>query len=59
MKKLTGKSRYRTSWCGQIILQVEVHDRWFIMFKGWQEKTVWRDATVKDLSVMTNWESRR
>ena len=42
----TGNTRYRISWLGKVILQVEVYKNWDIMTDC---KTLWRDATKKDV----------
>lgn len=42
----TGNTRYRISWLGKVILQIEVYKDWDIMTDC---KTVWRDATKKDV----------
>ncbi len=53
--KLTGKTRYRTSWRGKIILQVEEAgeriecDRFDVMHIPY---TAWRDARIEDLSCI-------
>lgn len=39
---LTGKTRYRTTWRGKVVLQVEEAGRW---------GNTWRDATLADITT--------
>lgn len=54
-QKLTGNTRYRTSWFGKLILQVE-EDRWNteILKDPTGPKTQWRDALEHDLLALSN-----
>lgn len=46
-KTLTGKMRYRTTWTGRMVLQVECGDR------------TWRDAKVFDMADLSPYTSIR
>lgn len=55
--KLTGRTRYRTSWSGKLILQVEygyVHitDLSGSGYYDYDNVTKWRDAKVEDLAIV-------
>lgn len=53
MCKLTGKVRYRTTWRGKLILQVEESFSRSRYPDDTYEYTAWRDATVSDMVVTT------
>lgn len=53
MIKLTGKVRYRTTWRGKLILQVEESLSTSRYPDDIHEYTAWRDATVSDMIVTT------
>lgn len=52
MSGLTGRTRYRVTWWGTLVLQVEayVHRPGVICFDPWVE-TEWRDARCEDFNV--------
>lgn len=55
--KLTGRTRYRsTPILGRLVLQVEVECRagGDPMMGGGGVKRLWRDATVKDISALSD-----
>lgn len=49
-EKLTGKTRYRKSIFGKLILQVEI-TYYDDMPHGGMDRTIWRDAKVTDLQL--------
>lgn len=54
--KLTGRTRYRTTWRGKLILQVECSCDHSADLNGsgyydFWTTTYWRDATFADISV--------
>lgn len=51
MSKLTGNIRYRTTWRGKMILQVEESLSASRYPDDTYEYTAWRDATVSDMVV--------
>lgn len=53
MSKLTGRVRYRTTWRGKLILQVEESLSTARYPDDTHEYKDWRDATVSDMVVAT------
>jgi len=52
-RKLTGRIRYRTSWNGKLILQVEENWEDECMYNTTLNKgRKWRDAKIEDLTVL-------
>jgi hypothetical protein len=51
---LTGRQRYRKSWFGKLILQVEealtIYESAGPSIES-RDVTIWRDASIKDLTV--------
>lgn len=60
----TGQRRYRTTWFGRLVLQIEVAERTGSVNGGrevsWTGRNVrWRDADVFDLQVSAQHEQAR
>lgn len=53
MSKLTGNIRYRTTWRGKLILQVEESLSASRYPDDIHEYTAWRDATLSDMVITT------
>ena len=56
--KLTGRSRYRLTWLGRLVLVVECekieHRMGLDSGYSYVEGTKWRDAKINDLDVITH-----
>jgi len=50
---LTGRTRYRTNWRGQVILQVEEYGYASPDPFDLEMRNFWRDAKLEDLAVTT------
>lgn len=48
--KLTGKLRYRTTWRGKLVLQVQYLTKWDVDIPATLQTPRWRDAKVGDLN---------
>ncbi len=58
-RKLTGKTRYRSTWRGKLVLQVE--EEWLddCPYSGPRNSgELWRDASVQDLEVIYKYAER-
>lgn len=54
---LTGKTRYRTSWRGKLILQVQVNGFVFCNYGDQlEEQSWWKDATFEDLQSLKEYK---
>lgn len=53
--RLTGRSRYRTTWTGKVVLQVEESGQLYDPRGGGSyssDQFRWRDARLQDLSII-------
>lgn len=55
--KLTGKCRYRSTFFGKLVLQVQ-YSREYSTCGGYDSETAleWRDAKIQDLNVVQTFE---
>lgn len=49
---LTGRKRYRVSWSGKVILQVEYLKAFGDSYGWYEEVPTWRDATAQDITTL-------
>jgi hypothetical protein len=57
---LTGKYRYRSTFFGKLVLQVEYSEE-YATCNGMDSETAlhWRDAKLQDLNIVQTFEVRR